>query len=113
MALKEVTPEELLDDPLLDSPTSRLSDFVEVPSSTILARGHAFFTNIYRDATGKILELLETSGTKDLAILIRYVVYGHVLSNESILNAVETSFVLIAALIPQDVRFKSWALLTS
>lgn len=45
---------------------------------------------------------MERSGTEDLALAAR-LMYGHLLSNTSILSAPETSFVLIAGLIPQDV----------
>ena len=46
---------------------------------------------------------MDHSGTEDLGVVAR-LVYGHLLSNVRILSAAETSFVLIAALIPQDVN---------
>ena len=46
---------------------------------------------------------LDRSGTEDLGMLAR-LMYGYVLSNTSVLSAVETSYVLLAGLIPQDVR---------
>ncbi|ESU07244.1 hypothetical protein FGSG_01880 [Fusarium graminearum PH-1] len=46
---------------------------------------------------------LERSGAPDLGLLAR-LTYGYVLSNTDVLTPVETSFVLIASLIPQDVN---------
>lgn len=45
---------------------------------------------------------MDRSGTEDLGISAR-LMYGYILSNTSVLSAAETSFVLLAALIPQDV----------
>lgn len=45
---------------------------------------------------------LERSGTEDLGLVAK-LMYGYVLSNTGVLSAVETSYVLIAGLIPQDV----------
>lgn len=45
---------------------------------------------------------LDHCGTEDLGVAAR-VAYGYGLSNVSVLSGVETSFVLIAGLIPQDV----------
>ncbi|KAK8058711.1 hypothetical protein PG994_009159 [Apiospora phragmitis] len=45
---------------------------------------------------------LDKSGTQDLGLTAR-LVYGYLLSNTRVLSANETSFVLIAGLIPQDV----------
>ncbi|KAM0422453.1 hypothetical protein ACHAPD_000906 [Fusarium lateritium] len=46
---------------------------------------------------------LERSGAPDLGLLAR-LTYGYVLSNTDVLTPAETSFVLIASLIPQDVN---------
>lgn len=46
---------------------------------------------------------MDRSGTEDLGITAR-LMYGYILSNTSVLTAVESSFVLIAGLIPQDVN---------
>ena len=46
---------------------------------------------------------MDRSGTEDLGLAAR-LVYGYILSNTSVLSSAETSFVLIAGLIPQDVR---------
>jgi hypothetical protein len=45
---------------------------------------------------------LDHSGTEDLGITAR-LMYGYILSNTSVLSAAESSFVLLAGLIPQDV----------
>lgn len=45
---------------------------------------------------------MDQSGTEDLGIIAR-LVYGYIVSNTKILSAAETSHVLIAGLIPQDV----------
>lgn len=46
---------------------------------------------------------MDRSGTEDLGITAR-LMYGHILSNTNVLSASETSFVLVAGLIPQDVK---------
>jgi hypothetical protein len=46
---------------------------------------------------------MDRSGTEDLGITAR-LMYGYILSNTSVLTPAETSYVLIAGLIPQDVR---------
>lgn len=45
---------------------------------------------------------MDHSGTEDLGITAR-LMYGYILSNTSVLSAAESSFVLLAGLIPQDV----------
>ena len=45
---------------------------------------------------------MDRSGTEDLGITAR-LMYGYILSNTSVLTAAETSYVLLAGLIPQDV----------
>lgn len=47
---------------------------------------------------------MDRSGTEDLGLTAR-LMYGYILSNTSVLTAAESSFVLIAGLIPQDVSF--------
>ena len=46
---------------------------------------------------------MDRSGTEDLGITAR-LMYGYVLSNTNVLSSAESSFVLIAGLVPQDVR---------
>ena len=45
---------------------------------------------------------IDCSGTEDLGLMAR-LMYGYVLSNTSVLDPAETSFVMIAGLIPMDV----------
>jgi hypothetical protein len=47
---------------------------------------------------------MDRSGTEDLGLTAR-LMYGYILSNTSVLTAAESSFVLIAGLVPQDVSF--------
>jgi hypothetical protein len=102
LSLKEVTPPELLDDPGAPSPTGRRRDIYEVPSSEILHRGQLFFDKIYGKIAKRVMGQMDRSGTEDLGLTAR-LVYGHVLSNTRVLTSTETSFVMIAGLIPQDV----------
>ena len=46
---------------------------------------------------------MDRSGTEDLGITAR-LMYGYIFSNTNVLSARETSFVLVAGLIPQDVE---------
>ena len=46
---------------------------------------------------------MDRSGTEDLGITAR-LMYSYILSNTSVLTAAESSLVLIAGLIPQDVN---------
>jgi len=103
LALKQVTPEELQDDPFSYSPTSRRSDIYDIPSSQILRRGQAFFDMVYGKISKRVMGQMDRSGTEDLGLIAR-LMYGHILSNTTMLNPVETSYVLIAGLIPQDVN---------
>jgi hypothetical protein len=101
--LKKVTPVEFQDQPLAYSPTSRAEDIYDVPSSQILRRGQAFFDKIYGKVSQRVMGQMDRSGTEDLGLTAR-LLYGHLLSNTTVLNSAESSFVLIAGLIPQDVR---------
>jgi alkylhydroperoxidase/carboxymuconolactone decarboxylase family protein YurZ len=101
--LKKATPEELLDEPGAFSPTGRRPDIYDVPAPHIMRRGQTLFERLYGKISGKVLGRLDRSGTEDLGLIAR-LVYGYILSNTSVLSAAETSFVLIAALIPQDVN---------
>jgi hypothetical protein len=47
---------------------------------------------------------MENSDTEGLGLVIG-LIYSHILSNTSVLSAVDTGFALIAALIPQAVCF--------
>ncbi len=102
-ALKGVTPPSLLDEPLGYSPTARPVEVYDMPSSQILHRGQTFFDKIYGKVSKRVMGQMDRSGTEDLGITAR-LMYGYILSNASVLTAAETSFVLLAGLIPQDVR---------
>ncbi|KAF5590491.1 uncharacterized protein FSUBG_10814 [Fusarium subglutinans] len=86
MSLKSATTEDLLDEEV-----------------TVLERGQAFFEAIYGKISRRIMGQLDRSGAPDLGLLAR-LTYGYVLSNTDVLTPAETSFVLIASLIPQDVN---------
>ncbi|ORY71759.1 AhpD-like protein [Pseudomassariella vexata] len=103
LSLKEVTPVHLLDEPGSSTPTGRWADMFEAPSSQILDRGQSFFNKVYGKVAKRIMEQMDRSGTEDLGLVAR-LVYGHLLSNTRVLSSAETSFVLIAGLIPQDVN---------
>ena len=51
----------------------------------------------------QVMGQMDRSGTEDLGITAR-LMYGYILSNTSVLTAAESSLVLIAGLIPQDVN---------
>ncbi|KAL9054260.1 MAG: hypothetical protein Q9206_003612 [Seirophora lacunosa] len=103
LALKEVTPESLLDHPLEYSPTKRSVDLYDVPTSKVLQRGQHFFNRVYGKVSNRVMSRMDRSGTEDLGLTVR-LLYGFILSNANVLSPVETSSVLIAGLIPQDVR---------
>lgn len=79
-----------------------MGDIYNVPYSEILERGRTFFDMIYGKIAKRVMGQMDRSGTEDLGLIAR-LEYGHVLSNTRILSPTETSFVLIAGLIPQDV----------
>lgn len=102
MALKAVTPPHLLDDPQAPSPTHRPAEIRSTPPAEILARGQSFFDALYGKVARRVMGRMDRSGTEDLGVTAR-LMYGYVLSNTRVLSPAETSFVLIAGLIPQDV----------
>jgi hypothetical protein len=73
-----------------------------VPASQVLQRGQSFFDNVYGKVSKRVMGQMDRSGTEDLGLTVR-LMYGYILSNTSVLTAAESSFVLIAGLIPQDV----------
>ena len=99
----------LQDEPLGFSPTNRRTEIYDMNSSYILHRGLAFFDQVYGKVSKRVMGQMDRSGTGDLGLTAR-LIYGYLLSNTSILTAVETSYVLIAGLIPQDVRFPATSL---
>ncbi len=103
LALKTATPPALLDEPLAYSPTARPVEVYDMAASAILHRGQVFFDRIYGKVSKRVMGQMDRSGTEDLGIAAR-LMYGYVLSNTNVLTPAETSFVLLAGLIPQDVR---------
>jgi len=82
-------------------------DVYDTPSSQILHRGQHFFDAVYGKVSKRVMGQMDRSGTEDLGITAR-LMYGYILSNTNVLTAAETSYVLIAGLIPQDVRTVFW-----
>lgn len=103
LALKHNTPPHLLDEPLAYSPSNRPSELHAIPSSTILHRGQRFFDTVYGKVSKRVMGQMDRCGTEDLGLTAR-LMYGYVLSNTTVLTAAESSFVLIAGLVPQDVN---------
>lgn len=95
-------PAHLLDEPHGDSPTNRRRDVYETPTLQVLDRGQDFFNKCYGKVAERVITALDHSGTEDLGLAVR-LTYGYVLSTTAILAEAETSFVMIAGLIPQDV----------
>lgn len=102
-ALKGATPSELLDEPMGYSPSARPVEVYDMPSSQILHRGQRFFDRVYGKVSKRVMGQMDRSGTEDLGVVAR-LMYGYLLSNTNILTAAESSFVLLAGLIPQDVN---------
>lgn len=100
--MKGATPQSLLDEPLGYSPTARPVEVYDIPSSTILHRGQTFFDKLYGKVSKRVMGQMDRSGSEDLGITAR-LMYGYILSNTSVLTAAESSYVLLAGLIPQDV----------
>ncbi|RDL40535.1 Yjr111c-like protein [Venustampulla echinocandica] len=103
LVLKEVTPIELQDAPNSFSPTSRRTDIYNTPTTEILERGQSFFNKIYGKISKRVISQLDQSGTEDLGLIAR-LMYSYVLSPSNVLIPVETSYIMIAGLIPQDVN---------
>lgn len=68
----------------------------------MLARGQAFFDQCYGKVAKRVMDSLDHCGTEDLGLAVR-ITYGYVLSTTAILSEAETSYCMIAGLIPQDV----------
>ncbi|KAI9833508.1 MAG: hypothetical protein M1819_003667 [Sarea resinae] len=102
-ALKSVTPPSLLDEPTGYSPTARPAELYETAPSQILSRGQNFFDQLYGKVSKRIMGQMDRSGTEDLGVTAR-LMYGYLLSNTNVLTAAESSFVVMAGLIPLDVN---------
>jgi alkylhydroperoxidase/carboxymuconolactone decarboxylase family protein YurZ len=103
LSLKAATPPHLQDAATEPSPSSRARDIYDTPSSTILDRGQKFFNRVYGKVSKRVMGQMDRSGTEDLGAVAR-LMYGYLLSDVQVLNEAETSWVLIAGLIPQDVN---------
>ncbi|KIL90548.1 hypothetical protein FAVG1_06281 [Fusarium avenaceum] len=103
LSLKSATPEDLLDESGTDAASPRHKDIYDSSPTQVLERGQSFFEKIYGKISRRIMGQLDRSGAPDLGLLAR-MTYGYVLSNTDVLTPAETSFVLIASLIPQDVN---------
>ncbi len=82
--------------------TSRACDMNELSLMQVLGRGRLFFNKVYGKVAGLVQAQLDGCGTQDLSLAVR-LVYGYFLSNTDVLSDAETSFVLIAGLMLQDV----------
>ncbi|KAI8656733.1 hypothetical protein NCS56_01278100 [Fusarium sp. Ph1] len=103
LTLKTVTPEDLLDATPGDKPSPRFKDVYQTPPLEVLERGQTFFNQIYGKISRRVMGQMDRSGAEDLGLMAK-LTYGYVLSNTDVLTPAETSFVLIASLIPQDVN---------
>lgn len=74
-----------------------------MPPSQVLQRGQSFFDRVYGKVSKRVMGQMDRSGTEDLGLMAR-LMYGYILSNTTVLTEAESSFVLIAGLIPQDVN---------
>jgi hypothetical protein len=74
----------------------------EGSSTKILERGQKYFEKVYGKVSKRVMGQMDRSGTEDLGLMAR-LMYGYILSNTTVLNPAETSFVMIAGLIPMDV----------
>lgn len=95
-------PPGCLDDPQGASPTNRRRDLYDTPVPDILGRGRRFFDGCYGKVAPRVMTSLDSCGTEDLGLAVR-LAYGYLLSTTSVLSEAETSFIMIAGLIPQDV----------
>ncbi|KKF95417.1 putative protein C17D11.03c [Ceratocystis platani] len=103
LELKQATPPAFLDEPLATSPTQRRNEIFGTPSAEVLQRGQTYFDMVYGKITQRVMGNMDRSGTEDLGLTAR-LMYGYILSNTNVLTPAETSYVILAALIPQDVN---------
>ena len=95
-------PPGCLDEPGGRSPTNRRRDVYDTPAPDVLRRGRRFFDGCYGKVAPRVMTSLDHSGTEDLGLAVR-LAYGYLLSTTAVLSEAETSFVMIAGLVPQDV----------
>ncbi|CEJ92496.1 hypothetical protein VHEMI08147 [[Torrubiella] hemipterigena] len=101
LALKRVTPPELLDD--ASTQTTRTKDFTETPAADVLARGKDFFGVVYGSKASSMMKVLDSCGTPDLGAAAR-LMYAFFPSNTSVLSGAETMCVSFVGAIAVDVQ---------
>ncbi|CEP63854.1 Pxp2p LALA0_S09e03994g [Lachancea lanzarotensis] len=111
-ALKMVTPKKLK--PItedIDAHSNNLFEGsarpVDVAPGKVVENGIHHWNRIYSKVTNKVINNLNTS-YPDLWQFVLCNVYGPLLSFDDILDAQETSLVIIAALVPQDLNAQLW-----
>ncbi|KAK9373043.1 AhpD-like protein [Lipomyces chichibuensis] len=92
--LRNATPHEFREDGLMRP---------EIPVEEEVRRGTEFWNRVYGKVSRRVLAQMSTA-YPDLAYYARQHVYSPLLSYTDVLSAKETSFVIIACLIPQDVN---------
>ncbi|KAH0613065.1 uncharacterized protein H6S33_009445 [Morchella sextelata] len=95
-ALSTATPPHLH----LPSPTSRRAALAS-PPHPLLARGNALFSTLYGKVTPRVMGSM-VHAYDDLGVVAE-LLYAHVLSNTAVLGARDTSLLVVAGLVPQDV----------
>ncbi|KAH0537406.1 hypothetical protein FGG08_005805 [Glutinoglossum americanum] len=106
LLLKSSTPPSLLDfppDPTIRNPLSSLPDPRPATHTQSLDRGLEFWSRTYGKIARRVMDQLDNSGTPDLGAVAR-LMYGYLISKEGILTPKESSFCLMAGLVPQDVN---------
>lgn len=99
--LKNSTPAHILAAP---SPTQRRLSHSnpDATSSQIIDRGNTFFDKVYGKVSKRVMGGMRNS-YDDLGVVAE-LMYGHVFSNLEVLGARDTSLLLVAGLIPQNVN---------
>ncbi|RPB01374.1 hypothetical protein L873DRAFT_1827230 [Choiromyces venosus 120613-1] len=97
--LKAVTTPHILSAP---TTTHRRLSLQPAYHTQTLAQGSQFFETVYGKVTKRVMGGMRNS-YDDLAVVAE-LIYGHVLSNAEVIGARDTSFCLVAGLIPQDVN---------
>jgi hypothetical protein len=85
-ALKDATPDTLLDVPPAPSPNSWVEQVYSAATAKILQRGQTFFDHICGKVSGRVMRQTDCLGKEGLGAVAR-LLYGYVLSNEAILTA--------------------------
>jgi hypothetical protein len=68
----------------------------------VYKRGKAFFDIVYGQNSGKLMKIMDSSGTPDLGASGR-LMYAYFLSNTNILSGKETMFLTMTGMIVTDV----------